>query len=115
MDILRNIIGIFTSGIVRLLVTAGALALAYFFIVKPILHTAGDAIDSTNKTIQKSFESSGLNDIQSTMDDVNHQVEIQIRKSFHTAKHQGNPQKLIHCIQRANGNVGKIQHCTKRF
>ena len=35
MDILRNLFGNLTSGLIRLLVTVGILAAAYFFIVKP--------------------------------------------------------------------------------
>ena len=37
MDILRNLFGSLTSGIIRLAVTVGILAAAYFFIVKPVL------------------------------------------------------------------------------
>jgi hypothetical protein len=116
MDILRNIFGALTSGVVRLLVSVGILAAAYFFILKPVLHTASDAIKNTNQTIQKSFEAGGLDDIGKTMNSVNRQVQRQIRQSFHTAKRgKGNPQKLIHCIQNANGNVDRIQRCTHRF
>jgi uncharacterized Fe-S cluster-containing protein len=106
---------VLTGGVVRLLVTVGVLAAAYFFIVKPVLNTAGDAIENTNKTIRESFKDTGLDDIGKTMNSVNIQVEKQIRHSFHTAKKDGNPQKLIHCIQRAHGNVERIQRCTHRF
>jgi hypothetical protein len=105
MDILRNLFGSVTSGIVRLLVTVGVLAAAYFFIVKPVLHTTSEAI-----------KSSGINEIGKTIRDVNKEVQQEIRHSFKETKRRGgNPQKLIHCIERANGNVNRIQRCTRRF
>ena len=109
MDILRNILGVLTSGVVRLVVAAGILALCYFFILKPILSTTDDVFD-------KAFKSTGLDQIGKTIDNVNKQVEREIRHSFKTTKRRGgNPDKLINCIQRANGNVNRIQRCTRRY
>jgi sensor domain CHASE-containing protein len=105
MEIWRNIFGTLSSGIVRLLVTVGVLAAAYFFIVKPVLHTTDEAI-----------KSSGINDIGKTIRSVNREVQQQIRHSFKVTKQNGgDPQKLLHCIQRANGNVNRMQRCTRRF
>jgi hypothetical protein len=109
MEILRNIIGTLSSGIVRLLVTVGILAAAYLFIVKPVLNSADKAIDSTNQTIQKSFESSGF-------DDIGKSIKRQINHSYRvTKRHGGNPERLIHCVQNSNGDVNKLQRCTRRF
>jgi hypothetical protein len=117
MDILRNLFGSLTSGIIRLLVTVGILAAAYFFIVKPVLKTTDNAIKETNKSFEKSFGPGGANlsDIDKTINSVNHQVQIQIERSFHTAKKHGNPNKLVHCVQHAEGNVNKIKRCTVKF
>lgn len=115
MDILRNLFGSLTSGIIRLLVTVGILAAAYFFIVKPVLKTTDNAINTTNSAFEKSFDESGLNDIGETFEGLSKQVERQVRRSFHSAKKNGNPQKLLHCVQHANGNVHKIQRCTVKF
>jgi hypothetical protein len=117
MDILRNLFGSLTSGIIRLAVTVGILAAAYFFIVKPVLKTTDNAINKTNESFEKSFGANGadLGDINQTMEDVNHQVQVQIERSFHTAKKHGNPKKLLHCVQRANGNVHRIRRCTVKF
>jgi hypothetical protein len=105
MEIWRNIFGTLSSGIVRLLVTVGVLAAAYFFIVKPVLHTTDEAI-----------KNSGINDIGKTIRSVNKEVQQQIRHSFkETKRNGGDPQKLLHCVQRANGNVNKMQRCTRRF
>jgi hypothetical protein len=117
MDILRNLFGSLTSGVIRLLVAVGILAAAYFFIVKPVLKTTDNAIDSANKTIERSFGTHGtdLTDISGTIEDVNRQVQREIRRSFHTAKKEGNPKRLVKCIQRSHGDVQKIQHCTVKF
>jgi hypothetical protein len=108
MDILRNLFGTLTSGIVRLLVAVGILAAAYLFIVKPVLKT-------TSQSFEKSFGGSGLNDIGKTLEDVNKEVAKEIRHSFHTAKKQGSPKRLVRCIQHARGDVHRIQRCTVKF
>jgi hypothetical protein len=115
MDILRNLFGSLTSGVIRLLVSVGILAAAYFFIVKPVLHTTDNAINSANKTFEKSFGSNGLDDIGHTLQNVNREVRRQVTHSFHVTKAHGNPKKLIHCVQRAEGDVHKIQRCAVKF
>jgi hypothetical protein len=105
MDILRNLFGNLTSGIIRLAVTAGILFCAYLFIVKPVLNTT-----------EKAFHSTGLDQIGKTLNTVNVQVQREIRRSFRvTRAHGGSPQKLIKCIKRANHNVERIERCTRRF
>lgn len=110
MDILRNLFGSVTSGIIRLLVTVGILAAAYFFIVKPVLNTTSDI----TKEVNASFQENGLSDISGTIQDVNKQVQREIRRSFHTSN-GGNQKKLVHCIQRANGDVHRIKRCTIKY
>jgi hypothetical protein len=105
MDILRNLFGNLTSGIIRLAVAAGILFCAYLFIVKPVLDTTTEAIHST-----------GLDQIGKTLNTVNVQVQREIRRSFKVTKTQGgNPQHLIKCIKHADQDVGKIERCTRRF
>ena len=105
MDILRNLFGNVTSGIIRLAVTAGILFCAYLFIVKPVL-------DTTNKAI----ESSGLNQISKSLQDLGPQIERQVKRSFKVTKQQGgNPQRLIKCVKRAHQDVARIERCTRRF
>lgn len=117
MDILRNLFGSLTSGIIRLLVAVGILAAAYFFIVKPVLKTTDKAIESTNQTFERSFgvEDVDLTDIGKTIEQVNRRVERQIRRSFHAAEKEGNPKRLVRCIKRAAGNVDQIKRCTVKF
>jgi len=105
MDLLRNLFGNLTSGIIRLAVTAGVLFLASLFIVKPVLDTTTDAIHST-----------GLDQVGKSLEGMSTEIKREVHRSFKTTKrHGGNPQKLVHCVQRANGDVQRIQRCTRRF
>lgn len=115
MDVLRNLFGNVTAGIIRLLVTVGIIAAVGFFLVKPALDTTRDISRETNQSIQKSFDSNGLNEINATINDVNRRVQREIKQSFRTSKQQGDAGKLISCIQRANHDVNKIQRCSNRF
>jgi hypothetical protein len=116
MEVLRNLFGSLTSGIIRLLVTVGILAAAYFFIVKPVLKTTDNAINSTNQTIRKSFESGDFKDIGHSVDGLSREIKQKVRHSFQvTTTHGGNPQKLLHCVEHAKGNVTRMQRCTRRF
>jgi hypothetical protein len=109
MDLLRNLFGNLTSGIIRLAVAAGVLFLCYLFIVKPVLHTTSEVTD-------RAFKSSGLDEIGKTIQDVNIQVRRQIHHSFEVTKHSGGgTQKLVHCIKHASGDVKRIERCTRRF
>jgi cell shape-determining protein MreC len=119
MDILRNLFGNLTSGLIRLLVTVGILAAAYFFIVKPVLSTTEEAIDSANRNFGKTFGTPGadITDVGKTIEDVNKRVEREVRRSFRTAERKGgrDSQRLVRCIRRAHGNTRRIQHCTAKF
>jgi hypothetical protein len=115
MDVLRNLFGNLSAGIIRLLVTVGILAAVYFFIVKPTLDTTEKISNEVNVNVQKGFESADLGDINKTIDDVNRQVQREIKKSYRASKQQGDADKLIRCIQRAHQNVNKIQRCSERF
>jgi hypothetical protein len=105
MDILRNLFGNLTNGIIRLAVTAGVLFCVYLFLLKPVL-------DTTNKAI----ESSGLNEIGKSLQDLGPQIERQVTHSFKVTKARGgNPQRLVKCVQRAHQDIAKIERCTRRF
>jgi hypothetical protein len=105
MDILRNLFGNVTNGIIRLAVAAGILFCAYVFILKPVL-------DTTNKAI----ESSGLNQIGKSLQSLGPQIERQVKHSFRVTKAQGgNPQRLVRCVKRAHQDIAKIERCTRRF
>jgi hypothetical protein len=105
MDILRNLFGNLTSGIIRLAVTAGILFCAYLFIVKPVLDTTNEAI-----------RSSGLDQIGKSLQNVGPRIERQVKRSFRVAKTRGgNPRRLVRCVKRADQDVAKLERCTRRF
>lgn len=115
MDVLRNLFGNVTAGIIRLLVTVGILAAVYFFVVKPTLDAGKDISREANENIRMGFEQSDVADINKTIDDVNRQVQREIKRSLRASKRQGDTDKLIRCIQRANQDVNRIQRCSERF
>jgi hypothetical protein len=121
MEFLTQLFGNLTSGIIRLGVTVGILAAVYFFIVKPVLHSTDNAVNKANSSFEKSFNSPTFDTkaieekVNKTIEEVNSQVGVQVERSFHTAKVHGNPKQLVHCIQRANGNVHRIERCTKKY
>ncbi len=104
MDLLRNLFGNLTSGIIRLAVTAGVLFLAYLFIVKPVLKTTSDAIHE-----------SGFDQIGKSIEGVSKEIKREVHRSFEVTGSAARKQKLVHCIQHANGNVQRIERCTRRF
>jgi hypothetical protein len=105
MDLLRNLFGNVTSGIVRLAVFAGMLFVAYLLILKPILDTTTEVIHST-----------GLDKIGESLEGMSTEIKREVHHSFEVTRQRGaNPQKLVHCIQRANGDVKRIERCTRRF
>src|SRR4051812_38159002 len=121
MDILRNLFGNLTSGVIRLLVTVGILAAAYFFIVKPVLDTTENVSNTVNSTIQsanQSFEQSfGPNSqTEKALRHANREIKIQITRSYRQAKnHGGNPTRMLHCIQAAAGDVNRMRRCAVKF
>ncbi len=105
MDLLRNLFGNLTSGIIRLAVFAGVLFLCYLFIVKPVL-----------KTTDEAFKTTGLDQIGKSLEGVSTTIKREVHHSFEVTKKRGaNPQKLVHCVRRASGNVKRIERCTRRF
>lgn len=115
MEVLRNLFGNATAGIIRLLVTVGILAAVYFFIVKPTLSTTEKISHETNVNIQKGFNQTNLGGIDKTIEDVNRKVQREIKKSLRQSQHHGAANKLVDCIQRAHQDVHKIEHCTAKY
>ena len=114
MELISNLFGNLASGLIRLAVAVGIIAAVYLFLVKPVLHT-------TDNAINRSFGPSGLGGLQRqinhAIDSANGPVRRQVRKSFHQSKSSGgtDPEKLLRCVQRANGNVNRMQVCANRY
>jgi predicted PurR-regulated permease PerM len=115
MELLRNLFGNVTSGIIRLGVAVGIIAAVGFFIVKPVLHSSDNAFNSVNEALKES----GINDVSKTINTtsrrVQRQIQRQINHSFRISTKTGNSEKLVRCIQRAQPNVEKIQRCTLKY
>ena len=104
MDLLRNLFGNLTSGIIRLAVFAGMLLLLYLLIVKPVLKTTTDAIHST-----------GLDQIGKSLDGVGVEIKREVHRTFEATSPGGQRKRLVHCVQRAEGNAHRIERCTRKF
>jgi hypothetical protein len=104
VDLLRNLFGNLTSGIIRLAVFAGMLLLVYFLILKPVLKTTTDAIHS-----------SGIDQIGKSLDGVSTEIKREVHRTFEGASPGGQRKKLVRCIQRADGSAHRIEFCTRRF
>jgi hypothetical protein len=112
MDILRNLFGNLTAGIIRLLVTVGILAAVYFFVVKPTLDTTKTISHEVNGNIQQSLEEAHIG---KTIQNVDRQVQREIKRSILHAPSHSAADKLLRCIQRAHQDVHKIEHCNDRY
>ena len=104
MDLLRNLFGNVTSGIIRLAVTAGILFLVYLFILKPVLDTTTEVVHST-----------GLDQIGKSLEGMGTEIKREVHRSFEVTSPGRQREKLVHCVQRAEGNVHRIKVCTQRF
>jgi len=127
VDFLKSLFGMFTSSVLRLAVSVGILAAAYFFIVKPVLNTTNNAINQAssqfgvNSDLGRAIRQSDVNpnvgrEIRRSIRRVNRQVQIQITRSVHqTSPNAWRQKRLLHCVQHAHGNVNRMQRCTRRF
>src|SRR5262245_29823259 len=108
MELLRNLFGNVTSGIIRLAVIVGAIAAVGIFIVKPVLNSTDHAFDTVNESLKES----GIDDVSKTIDitsrRVQHQIQRQINQSFRVSKQSGNADKLVRCIKEAQPSVKRI-------
>jgi Tfp pilus assembly protein PilO len=115
MEVLRNLFGNLTAGIIRLLVTVGILAAVYFFVVRPTLDTTEKISHETNASVQKSLKEANFGDINKTIDDVNRRVQREIKKSLRQTPSHSAANKLLRCIQRAHQDVHKIERCNEKY
>jgi Tfp pilus assembly protein PilO len=112
MDVLRNLFGNLSAGIIRLLVTVGILAAVYFFVVRPALDTTEKISHEVNVNVQQSLKEAHIG---KTIEDVNRQVQREIKRSIRHAPSHSAADKLLRCIQRAHQDVHKIERCNERY
>jgi len=105
MNLLGNLFGSLTSGLIRLAVGVGIVFACYLFILKPVLNTTGETI-----------KASGIEEIGKTFGTVSRGVQREIRKAFNsTGAHPGNRKRLVRCIKHSHGNERRIERCARRF
>jgi hypothetical protein len=112
MEVLRNLFGNVTAGIIRLLVTVGILAGVYFFVIRPVLDTTEKVSHEVNVNVQQSIKEAHIG---KTIDQVNRQVQREIKRSIRHAPSHSAADKLLRCIQRAHRDVHKIERCNDRY
>lgn len=90
--------------LIRVIATVAIFAAVYFFIIKPILDTTTETINTAfegsqgiTEQIQESLDDSGIDDFDINLDS------------------QKQAMKLLDCIQRASQDVERIERCNDRF
>lgn len=105
--------GTLVNAVVRIAVVAATLALAYFFILKPVLSTTETVSSGINGNIQNVFD-----DVNQAFEQSNTQVgglnERKIKRKINSTSGV-NQDRLITCIQNAQQDITRIQRCAKRF
>jgi F0F1-type ATP synthase membrane subunit b/b' len=124
------------SALLRIVGTVAVLAAVYFFIVKPVLNTTEKVSHDVNHSVNQSFHQSQANQrrVQRTVRQAErqanqaikqaglqaHQATIQVQKQVKKAAKGGqantsglpkSAQRVINCIQHANGDVTKLEKC----
>lgn len=106
----------FISAALRIVGTVAVLAAVYFFIVKPVLHTT----ESVSRDISRS-QSQAQRQVNRSIRQANIQSRRAerraLRQAHHAIRHAEKSTRValppvIRCIQRANGDVTKIQACS---
>lgn len=118
---LANLFGNLTSGIIRLAVTAATIVLVYLFILKPILETTENVSGSisSNTDVQKAIDSVNEAFGEQGSQSIKRQIEMQLKGVKNTSAtntpEMRKAQRMLKCVQKANGDVNKMQRCAERF
>lgn len=121
LDVLKSLFGNVTSSILRLAVIAGTLALIYVFAIRPTIDAAKDIGGPINQSIQELRDENPLEEFQQAIREQtqsnDRRVQRQLNQAFNQAAQPGgaNPQSLLRCVKRANGDVQVLQACSRRF
>ena len=113
MDILGNI-SLRLVGLVATLITLGAV---YLFFVKPVLDTTNNAFNQVGKFNEPISRSLDITERQ-----LDRQVELAQQQNRGAIRISGEgqvglrrAQKLLGCVQRANGDAARMSACAQRF
>jgi len=108
--------GTLVTAVVKIVVLAASLALAYIFIIKPVLETTETVTSSVNTNI-----SSAMDEVNEAFEGSNFQngknggySQVKIKRSITTVSGK-KQQRLLACVQDANQDIDRIQRCVARF
>jgi flavin-binding protein dodecin len=102
--------GTFINPLLKIITVVAVLGATYIFILEPILDTTEDVSDSINNSIGQSLESTNQQ-IDEALEQSGAAQTVEIPQSSQNSLKEAN--RLLDCIQRANGNVDKIQRCNR--
>jgi flavin-binding protein dodecin len=102
--------GTFINPLLKIITVVAVLGATYIFILEPILDTTEDVSDSINNSIGQSLESTNQQ-IDEALQQSGAAQTVEIPQSSQNSLKEAN--RLLDCIQRANGNVDKIQRCNR--
>ena len=102
----------FLNPLMRIVVIVATLAAVYFFLVKPVLDRTDEQFDRLGIPNMSELPA----EIQKTIRSAEQQVDgTGTTTTKQQRREQRRAQKLIDCIQKADGDVVRIQRCTQRF
>jgi hypothetical protein len=102
--------GTFINPLLKIITVVAVLAASYIFIIEPVLDTTEDISGDINNSIGQSLESTNQQ-IDKALEQSGAAQTVEIPQSSQDSIKEAN--KLLDCIQRANGNVDKMQRCNR--
>jgi predicted PurR-regulated permease PerM len=102
--------GTFINPLLKIVTVVAVLAATYFFIIEPVLDTTESISSDVNNSIGQSLQSKN-DQIDKALEQSGTAQTIEIPQSSQDSLKEAN--RLLDCIQRANGNVEKIQRCNR--
>ena len=104
--------GTFLNPLLKVVSTVAILAAIYFFMVRPILDTTEDISGGVLNSVNKGLDQAAKEQKQANQ--AEKQAQHQGAQSFEIQANDVTPKqadKLLKCVQSANGDVTKIQAC----
>jgi hypothetical protein len=105
------------NNLIRLLVSIAILGAVYLFFVRPILDTTNHAFDTVNDSFNSAFDDVGIDNVN--LDEIKNgdfnSIQQQIKQADLDQQQQNQALKLLHCVQRVQPDVDKIQACQDRL
>jgi hypothetical protein len=102
--------GTFINPLLKIITVVAVLGATYLFIVRPVLDTTEEVSSNINDSVSQSLQSTN-DQIDKALQQSGAAQTVEIPQSSQNSLKEAN--RLLDCIQRANGNVDKIQRCNR--